>query len=73
MLVEVSGDRSPVLSEPKLLFERRYSYGTAVTLPDYDVDTDGQRLLVVKEDPGRDRINVISNFLEEVKQRMGGR
>ena len=66
--VKVSTDAPPVLSEPKLLFERPYSYGAGITIPNYDVSADGQRFLMVKEDAGVGHLNVILNWTQELER-----
>ena len=56
------------LSAPRLLFEQPYAYGQTITLPNYDVGPDGQRLLMVKDEPGSGRLNVVLNWLDELQR-----
>jgi Tol biopolymer transport system component len=65
--VNVSADAAPALSEPELLFERPYSYGAGITIPNYDVSADGQRFLMVKEDAGVRHLNLILNWTQELE------
>jgi serine/threonine-protein kinase len=74
MAVEFSTGPEPTLSPPRLLFERDYSYGSAVTRANYDVTADGQRFVMVKEEgSGGGRLNVVLNWFEELKQRVPAR
>ena len=70
MAVDVSTDRDLSLSAPKLLFEHQYSYGTGVTVPNYDVSADGQRFLMVKEEAGGNRVQLVLNWFEELRARV---
>jgi hypothetical protein len=60
------------LSPPRPLFEQRYRF-VATTLPNYDVTADGQRFLFVKDESGSGRVNIVFNWLEELKQHMPGK
>jgi Tol biopolymer transport system component len=71
--VNVSADAAPALSEPELLFERPYSYGAGITIPNYDVSADGQRFLMVKEDAGVRHLNLILNWTDELEHRVPAR
>ena len=68
MAVAVSTNPEMTLSKPQLLFARRYSFGTNITLANFDVSPDGQRFLMVKDDPGAARLNVVLNWTEELKR-----
>jgi Tol biopolymer transport system component len=50
------------LSQPKLLFERPYSYGAGITISNYDVTADGQRFLMVKDQDNVGRLRVVLNW-----------
>jgi Tol biopolymer transport system component len=50
------------LSQPKLLFERPYSYGAGITISNYDVTADGQRFLMVKDEDNVGRLRVVLNW-----------
>jgi serine/threonine-protein kinase len=69
MVVAVSTRPDPVLSQPHELFEQRYSFFT-ITIPNYDVSLDGQRFVMVKDESGSGRLNVVLNWTEELKQRV---
>ena len=73
MIVEVSpssGNSDLAISSPKMLFEQRYSFGSSISVANYDVSPDGQRFVMVKEDSSANRLNVVLNWLEELKQRV---
>jgi len=71
MAVDVSATGSTLsLSDPHLLFEQRYAFGSAQTVADFDVTKDGQRFLMVKNDSAGARLNVVLNWFEELKQRV---
>jgi len=55
------------LSPPHMLFERRYGFETS-TIANYDVSLDGNRFLMVKDEVGAGRINVVLNWFEELKR-----
>jgi Tol biopolymer transport system component len=50
------------LSQPKLLFERPYSYGAGITISNYDVTADGRRFLMVKDEDDVGRLRVVLNW-----------
>lgn len=67
MAVEVLlRDGEPMLSSPRLLFDQRYEFGTAQTIPNYDVSPDGQRFVVVKGESGSRRLNVVLNAFDDL-------
>ena len=66
MAVSVSGTE-PTLSEPRLLFEQRYAFGGGLTIPNYDVSSDGQRFVMVKEESNASRLNLVLNWFEELR------
>jgi Tol biopolymer transport system component len=68
MAVEMTPGPELALSAPRLLFEQPYAYGQTITLPNYDVRADGQRFLMVKEEAGSGRLNVVLNWFEELKR-----
>jgi hypothetical protein len=68
MVVDVSTGSSPTLSQPRVLFEQRYAFGSAQTIGNYDVSADGQRFVMVKDDAAAGRVNVVLNWLEELKR-----
>lgn len=53
---------------PRLLFDRRYAFASGTTIPNYDVSPDGQRFVMVKDDSGSGRLNVVLNWGEELKR-----
>jgi Tol biopolymer transport system component len=68
MVVDVSTSPDLTLSPPRVLFEQRYAFGSAQTIPNYDVSPDGQRFVMVKDDSASGRLNIILNWTEELKR-----
>jgi serine/threonine-protein kinase len=69
MVVGVSAGANLALSPPRQLFEQRYLFQN-ISLSNYDISPDGQRFLMVKDDAGSGRLNVVLNWLEELKARV---
>ena len=73
-VVDVTSEPDLELTSPRLLFERPYAL-SRVGSPNYDVSPDGSRFVMV-ETTGQTipaRVNVILNWFERVKERLGGR
>jgi serine/threonine protein kinase len=68
MAVGVSTEGEPVLEDPVLLFEGRYSFGTGISIPNYDVSADGQQFLMVQEDASVNQLNVVLNWSAELER-----
>ena len=77
-VLAVSAETVPIFKygKPHVLFRGAYlseSVGAGV-LPNWDIHPDGKRFLMMKEIPtaaeGPQRINVVLNWLEELKQRV---
>jgi hypothetical protein len=68
MAVDVSTSPDLTLSQPRVLFEQRYAFGSAQTIPNYDVSPDGQRFVMVKDDSASGRLNIVLNWFEELKR-----
>jgi hypothetical protein len=68
MSVTVSTSTALSLGPPRLLFGKPYAFGAGVTVPNYDVSPDGQRFVMVKEELGAGRLNVVLNWTEELKR-----
>ena len=68
MVVDVSTSPDLTLSQPRVLFEQRYAFGSAQTIPNYDVSPDGQRFIMVKDDSASGRLNIVLNWFEELKR-----
>ena len=45
-----------------MLFERPYSYGAGITIANYDVTSDGQRFLMVKDEDDVSRLRVVLDW-----------
>jgi eukaryotic-like serine/threonine-protein kinase len=73
MAVEITGQPSFFVGNPKVLFEGPYE-PTPATFPDYDVSSDGQRFLMLKASEqahaAPTQINVVLNWFEELKQKV---
>jgi len=70
MVVELSGVSELKLSQPRVLFEQRYALGIGTTIPNYDVSSDGQRFLMVKDETGSAGLDVVLNWFEELKAKV---
>ena len=68
--VEVSAGAEPTLSQPRVLFEQRYAFGSGITIPNYDVSRDGQRFVMIKDESGSSRLNVVLNWFEDLRARV---
>jgi Tol biopolymer transport system component len=67
MVVDVSGRVDLTLSQPRQLFDQRYVFQN-ISLANYDVSPDGQRFVMVKDETGSGRLNVVLNWTEELKR-----
>jgi len=67
MVVDVSGRVDLTLSQPRQLFDQRYVFQN-ISLANYDVSPDGQQFLMVKDETGSGRLNVVLNWTEELKR-----
>ena len=71
MAVDFTSQPGLSIGKPRMLFERPY-LPTAATTPNYDVSSGGQRFLMLKaveQEQAATQINVVLNWLEELKQR----
>jgi eukaryotic-like serine/threonine-protein kinase len=67
MAVDVSTRPDLLLSQPRQLFEQRYAFFT-ITIPNYDISLDGQRFVMVKDESGSGRLNIVLNWFDELKR-----
>jgi Tol biopolymer transport system component len=67
MVVDLSTSPDLTLSQPRVLFEQRYDFGSQ-TIPNYDVSPDGQRFVMVKDDSASGRLNIVLNWFEELRR-----
>jgi eukaryotic-like serine/threonine-protein kinase len=67
MVVSVSADADLMLSQPRQLFEQRYVFQN-VSVANYDVSADGQRFVMIKDEAGSGRLNMVLNWIEELKR-----
>jgi Tol biopolymer transport system component len=72
MAVDVSTQPSFSPGTPRALFERHYRLTPfPQTIPTFDVSSDGQRFLMIKEnEQASTQINIVLNWFEELKQRV---
>jgi serine/threonine-protein kinase len=70
MVVDVSTRPDLTLSQPRVLFEQRYAFGSAQTMANYDVSRDGQRFVMVKDDSASGRLSIVLNWFDELKRRV---
>jgi serine/threonine-protein kinase len=66
MAVAVTTSPDVRLSPPHLLFEGRYAFGSGITIANYDVTHDGQRFIMVKDEAGAARLNVVLNWFDDL-------
>ena len=61
--------KGPVPIEEALPIARQIvdAYGAGITIANYDVSRDGQRFLMVKDDAGAGRLNVVPNAFADAK------
>jgi len=64
MAVDVTLGDEPILSTPKVLFERQYRFGPNLSIPHYGLGPDGDTLLMVKEEPGAGSLNLLTHWLQ---------
>jgi serine/threonine-protein kinase len=70
MSVEVSAGADLRLSQPRVLFDRQYAFGSGITIPNYDVSPDGQRFAMIKDESSGTHLNVVLNWLRELQERV---
>ncbi len=73
MVVPVRTDPTFEAETPTVLLEGFYGYGRLNRTPQYDVVSDGQRFVMVKESSDAEerpltQINVVLNWFEELKR-----
>ena len=66
MAVDLTTTPEVKLSAPRVLFEQRYAFGAGITMANYDVTRDGQRFIMVKDESGAARLNVVLNWVSEL-------
>ena len=59
-----------ILGLREMSLQNQYAFGPTTTIPNYDVSSDGQRFVMVKDDSSSGRLNIVLNWLEELKQRV---
>ncbi len=66
MAVDLTTTPDVKLSAPQMLFEQRYAFGAGITMANFDVTRDGQRFIMVKDESGAARLNIVLNWLSEL-------
>jgi hypothetical protein len=69
MAVEISTTPEVSLSRPRLLFEQRYAYGAGITIANYDVTSDGERFVMVKDEGSAGRLHIVLNWFSDLSRR----
>jgi hypothetical protein len=54
------------LGEPRVLFERRYSFGQSITLANGSISHDGREFLMVRPVPASRHLNLVLDWLPNV-------
>jgi Tol biopolymer transport system component len=68
MKVDVGAAGSELTFSPQVLFEQRYAYGPNLTIANYDVSRDGEHFVMVKDESGSGRLNVVLNWFDELRR-----
>ena len=69
MVVPIKTQPTLDAGKPRVLFEGPYrSSAISLNYQYYDIDPDGQRFLMIKEDREAGQINVVLNWFEELKR-----
>jgi serine/threonine-protein kinase len=68
MVVGITTQPEVRLSAPRQLFEQRYAYGSGITIANYDVTSDGRRFIMVKDESGAGRLNIVLNWLTDLER-----
>jgi Tol biopolymer transport system component len=55
------------LSEPHVLFEKRFGFGQSITLANHSLSHDGREFLMVEESPGGRHLDLVLNWLQTLK------
>ncbi len=64
--VELQTSPNVRLTTPRTLFERRYSFGPNLTVPNFSLSRDGKDLLLVREESGSGHLSLVFNWLQNV-------
>jgi hypothetical protein len=65
-------DGEPAIGRPQTLFADEYDFGTGLTLPNYDVTSEG-RFLMQHRDAQGGHLEIVFNWTEELKRAMAKR
>jgi serine/threonine protein kinase len=64
LAVDVTTSPEVHLSEPHVLFEKRFGFGQSITLANYSLSHDGREFLMVEDLPGGRHIDLVLNWLQ---------
>jgi Tol biopolymer transport system component len=73
LAVKVTTTPSFSAGKPELLFRGRYSYGSGLGLPTYDVMSDGRFLMIKNDDETVERPRIVLNWNAVLTRALGGR
>jgi Tol biopolymer transport system component len=69
MSVDLVTSPAVSLSQPRQLFEQRYAFGSGITIPNFDMSSDGQRFLMIKDEATAGRLHVVMNWFGDLTRR----
>jgi Tol biopolymer transport system component len=69
MSVDLVTSPAVSLSQPRALFEQRYAFGAGITIPNFDISSDGQRFLMIKDEATAGRLHVVMNWFGDLTRR----
>jgi serine/threonine-protein kinase len=64
--VDLQAEPDVRLGTPRTLFERRYSFGPNLTVPNFSISRDGKELLLIREESGSGHLSLILNWQQNV-------
>ena len=68
MVVDFTASSDVHLSAPRVLFEKRFSFGQSITLPNVSLSADGAEFLMVQEMPGGRHLDLVLNWLPSARR-----
>ena len=72
LAVAIAPGTELTLSPPKVLTDHAYTYGVTITIPNYDVTSDGQRFVVIQNECGAGRLAMVLNWFDDLKHLAAG-
>ena len=68
MVVDFAASPDVRLSAPRVLFEKRFSFGQSITIPNVSLSADGAEFLMVQEMPGGRHLDLVLNWLPSARR-----